>query len=75
MNSQEQAFVDKIMDSNSRLRCENHRLIVFIRSLTDPEMYGHAVSAEVRRAASVFIKPMEEMDEKPRTVDAARTGS
>lgn len=55
MNKQETDFVDRILDNNSRLRAENHRIVVFLRALTDPDMYGHAVNAEVRQAAAALL--------------------
>lgn len=55
MSIEEQAFLERIMADNSKLRCENHRLRIFLKALNDPEGYGHAVSAEVRKAASALV--------------------
>lgn len=55
MSEQENEFVQRVLDANSRLRSENHRLVVFLQSLVDPEMYGHAVEPEVRRAAGALL--------------------
>lgn len=55
MTQQETEFAQRILDANSRLRNENHRLIIFLQALVDPEMYGHAVEPEVRRAAAALL--------------------
>lgn len=39
------------MTPETILRSENERLRAFIRSLQDPERFGHAVTREVREAA------------------------
>lgn len=61
MTKQEEDFMERIMDTNSRLRNDNHRMLIFIKALVDPEMYGFAVSAEVRHAANVFLKNKEQV--------------
>jgi hypothetical protein len=48
------------LDRNAELRNENHRYRVFILALIDPEMYGHAVSAEVRGAAKRLVQGFDD---------------
>ena len=55
MKKEEAEFMERVLDSNADLRNENHRYRVFILALIDPEMYGHAVSEEVRAEAKTVL--------------------
>lgn len=55
MKKEEAEFMERMLDTNASLRNENHRLRIFMQSLIDPEMYGHAVSQEVRMAAQKLL--------------------
>lgn len=63
MKKEEAEFMERMLDTNASLRNENHRLRVFMQSLIDPEMYGHATSHEVRLAA---MKLLGDIYEQPR---------
>ena len=60
MKKEEAEFMERVLDSNAELRNENHRLRVFMQSLVCPDMYGHAVSHEVRVAASGLLRREEQ---------------
>lgn len=55
MKKEESEFMERMLDTNASLRNENHRLRIFMQSLIDPEMYGHATSQEVRMAAQKLL--------------------
>ena len=55
MKKEEAEYIERVLDKNAELRNENHRLRVFMQSLIDPEMYGHATSQEVRQAAQKLL--------------------
>ena len=56
MKKEEAEFMERMLDTNAALRHENYRMRVFMKSLRDPDMYGHAVSEEVRKAALALLR-------------------
>ncbi len=51
------------MTPETILRSENERLRAFIRSLQDPDRFGHAVTREVREAAQRELAQVPVMPE------------
>ena len=56
----EPVWLEEKLQKNAELRLENHRMRVFLQELTDPEGYGHAVTAEVRQLAKRILVGVEE---------------
>lgn len=57
MKEQEAQYMQRILDSNANLRARNAELVQLMQDLLDPDMYGWAITQEIRKEiAAVYFR-------------------